>query len=173
MKKLGIVMLIVLVMLVFSSCAPSSVEYEELTEEWGEEEIVHEYALASGLYEADLKTRHSGVIGKLKIWNDADYLYVEFSAIAPWKLTETYFDWASSLAGIPRNSYRRIDASLFDYKWTGNEESMLFTISRAGMPSTIRFAEASTFVKRQETPFSWIRWYLRDRQGVCIGTYSF
>jgi len=173
MKKLGIVMLFVLMVFIFTSCAPSTIRYEELTEEWGEEEIVNEYSLAaSGVYEVNLKTRYAGIIGKMKVWSDASYLYVEFTANAPWKLTEVYFDWASTLAALPRTN-RVINPRIFTYKWFGNDEVVLLQIPRAGMPSTIYFAEAATFVKPKDSKFTWISWYLRDRQGVCIYTYSF
>lgn len=173
MKKLGIVMLFVLMVFLFASCAPSKTEYEELTEVWGEEEVVNEYSLAaSGVYEANLKTRPSGVIGKMKVWSDANYLYAEFTANAPWKLTEVYFDWATSYGGLPRTNHW-IDPKKFDYKFFGNDEIVLFKIPRAGMTSMIYFAEAATFVKPKESRFKWLRWYVRDRQGVCIYRYYF
>lgn len=172
MKKLGIVMLFALMVFLFASCAPSTIEYKELSEEWTEE-IANEYSLAaSGVYEVNLKTRPSGVVGKMKVWSDADYLYAEFTANAPWKLTEVYFDWAATIGALPR-TYHRIDPRIFTYKWFGNDEVVLLQIPRAGMPSRIYFAEAATFVKPKESRFTWLRWYLRDRQGVCIYTYSF
>lgn len=173
MKKLGIVMLFVLTVFLFASCAPSNVEYEDLTTEFVEEETVQEFSLSSNVvYEIDLKTRPSGVIGHMKVWADADYLYAEFTAKAPWKLTEVYFDWAATIGGLPRKNYW-IDPKIFNYKWFGNDEVVLLQIPRADMPSTIYFAEATTFVKRETTQIRWLRWYVRDRQGVCIYRYYF
>jgi len=173
MKKLGIVMLFVLMVFLFASCAPSKTEYEDVTAEFGEEEAFQEFSLSSsGVYEADLKTRPSGVIGHMKVWADSDYLYAEFTAKAPWKLTEVYFDWAANIGALPRTNHW-INPKIFDYKWFGNDEIVLFKIPRAGMPSMIYFAEAATFVKLRTTQISWFRYYVRDRQGVCIYRYYF
>lgn len=170
MRKLSIVMLLVLMIFLFASCTQIKVEYEELSEGFSEG---IEYSLEStGVCEYDLKTRSSGVVGKMKVWNDANYLYVELTALAPWTLTEAYFDWAESTAKLPRTN-RVIDINLFDYKFFGNAQSTLFTVPRAGMPSTIVFAEAATFIKPKPSTISWLKWYLRDRQGVCIYKYSF
>jgi hypothetical protein len=61
--------------------------------------------------------------GTVTVWNDENYLYVQFQTTGEWTLTETHVHVATSLSGIPTNEQGIPVPGQFDYTATHNHIS--------------------------------------------------
>ncbi len=67
--------------------------------------------------------------GTVTVWNDENYLYVQFQTTGGWTLTETHVHVATSLSGIPTNEQGIPVPGQFDYTATHNHiSSYTYTI---------------------------------------------
>src|SRR5512139_644942 len=67
----------------------------------------------------DLIAGQHTVVGSIKIWNDADFIYVKYETISPYCLMETHLAIASDLSGIPQANGNPIPGQ-FPYQTSHN-----------------------------------------------------
>jgi hypothetical protein len=78
-------------------------------------DLAPQLGLADGEVVAELIAGRHIDAGDVRLWNDADYIYVEFTAAGDWCLLETHLHVAEVLADIPQTKKGNPIPGAFDY----------------------------------------------------------
>ena len=110
MKKYYFLIIVTLILgLVLTGCSLLSNvgQVPSTTEQSGITYLTKSSYTETDPYKTDLLAGQTNKVGEVKVWNDAEYLYVKYeitgeALTAGWVITETHLAVADSLAGIPQ-----------------------------------------------------------------------
>ncbi len=119
MKKAFAWLMLLIVMTLFTfSVATSPVRADEV---W------QPLFAGSPHYYSDWWWMNKMLVGWVHVWNDCDYLYVEYITEGGWELTETHVAVATSFEDIPQTKKGNPKVGHFPYKMTHDPPVTLYT----------------------------------------------